>query len=888
MLPVPYADIFVGNGEMAELMRRHDWASISLGPPERWPEGLKVALRLLLTSRFEMWLGWGPDIAFFYNDAYRPTLGIKHPKSLGAPTRVLWAEIWDELKDRIESVYRDGTATWDRALLLILERSGYPEETYHTFSYSPLLGDTGKVEGLFCAVSEETERVLSERRLSTLSVLASGLATNDSRAKVVRAAEHALAGASRDMPFTLIYLFDDDGVAQLAGAAGIARGHPLAPLSLAGSLAARWCADRIAGGEAEVQVSLDDLGVVAPSGPWSIAPRVATVRMLGGLGGQRPLGFMVAAQNPFRPGDANALDFVRLVAGQIGASFESADAYEAERRRLAAEVVARTEESDRLRSLFRQAPGFMCVLSGPDFVYELHNDSYHQLVGHRDLAGRTLRAALPELEGQGFLEQLQEVRRTGTPFIGRGMRVMLQRVPGAALEERFLNFVYQPIFASDGAVDGIFAEGADVTEQFRAERALIELNGSLETRIDERTNELAVALEQLRAESAEREAAQEALRQSQKMEAVGQLTGGIAHDFNNFLQGITGSLGLMRRRMEQGRTEEISRYIRDANNSAKRAAALTHRLLAFSRRQPLDPKPVDANPLVLSMEALVRRSLGERLSLELKLADGLWCTLCDPNQLESAVLNLCINARDAMPDGGTLTIATGNADLDRSNPARTPDMLPGEYVHISVSDDGIGMTPEILGRAFDPFFTTKPMGQGTGLGLSMIYGFARQSEGYAKIDSAPGRGTTVHLYLPRHRGVPVVDDESVAHPLHRAGGGTVLVVEDEAVVRGLVVEVLRELGYRTLEAADGPAGLEILMGAGQIDLLVTDIGLPGLNGRQVADAARLRRPGLKVLLMTGYAENATLAKGVLDAGMEMMTKPFAIDDLIDRVTQMMK
>jgi len=461
-------------------------------------------------------------------------------------------------------------------------------------------------------------------------------------------------------------------------------------------------------------------------------------------------------------------------------------------------------------------------------------------------------------------------------------------VPGAALEERFLNFVYQPIFGSDGVVDGIFAEGADVTDQIRAERALIELNGSLEMRIDERTNELAVALEQLRAESAEREAAQEALRQSQKMEAVGQLTGGIAHDFNNFLQGITGSLGLMRRRIEQGRPEEISRYISDASNSAKRAAALTHRLLAFSRRQPLDPKPVDANPLILSMEALVRRSLGERLSLELKLADGLWCTLCDPNQLESAVLNLCINARDAMPDGGTLTIATGNADLDRANPVRTPDMLPGEYVHVSVSDDGIGMTPEILGRAFDPFFTTKPMGQGTGLGLSMIYGFARQSEGYAKIDSAPGSGTTVHLYLPRHRGLPAVDDDGTAHETPRAGGEIVLVVEDEAVVRGLVVEVLRELGYRTLEAADGPAGLEILMGASQIDLLVTDIGLPGLNGRQVADAARLRRPGLKVLLMTGYAENATLAKGVLEAGMEMMTKPFAIDDLTDRVTKMMK
>ena len=402
--------------------------------------------------------------------------------------------------------------------------------------------------------------------------------------------------------------------------------------------------------------------------------------------------------------------------------------------------------------------------------------------------------------------------------------------------------------------------------------------------------ELAEANARLVAESAERERVEDALRQSQKMEAVGQLTGGIAHDFNNLLQGITGSLDLVQRRIAQGRVSELDRLIAGAVTSANRAAALTHRLLAFSRRQPLDPKPVRANLLIASMEDLLRRTMGETIQLELVLAGGLWLTLCDPNQLENAVLNLVINARDAMPDGGRLTIETCNAHLDSAYVANARGVSPGQYVCVSVTDTGTGMTPEVAERAFDPFFTTKPIGQGTGLGLSMIYGFARQSEGTCKIYSEPGRGTTVKLYLPRHRGDAVEDAPmpGLTEAQEAEAGEAVLVVEDEPVVRGLVVEVLRELGYHAIEAADGPSGLEILRSRQRIDLLVTDIGLPGLNGRQMVDAVRERRPGLKVLFMTGYAENAAIANGFLDPGMAMITKPFAMEVLAARIRGMIE
>ncbi len=411
----------------------------------------------------------------------------------------------------------------------------------------------------------------------------------------------------------------------------------------------------------------------------------------------------------------------------------------------------------------------------------------------------------------------------------------------------------------------------------------------LEAQVVARTGELAAANARLKAEAAERERIEDSLRQSQKMEAVGQLTGGIAHDFNNLLTGIVGSLDLMQSRMAKGRTDNLHRYVEMAMASANRAAALTHRLLAFARRQPLDPRPTDANALIAGMADLLRRSISEAIDLRLVTDEDLWATLCDPNQLENAILNLAINARDAMPDGGTLTIETFNTTLGPDVASSQPGLACGPYVCVRVTDTGTGMPPDVTARAFEPFFTTKPLGQGTGLGLSMIYGFARQSEGHAVIESELGRGTAISIYLPRHDGG--VAAEIAAASAAESGGGsgeTVLVVEDEGIVRELIVDVLGDQGYRVLQAHDGPAGLRILEGGETVALLVTDVGLPGLNGRQLADQARLGRPDLKVLFITGYAESAVSASGFLDPGMAMITKPFSVDTLVTRVRDILE
>ena len=388
----------------------------------------------------------------------------------------------------------------------------------------------------------------------------------------------------------------------------------------------------------------------------------------------------------------------------------------------------------------------------------------------------------------------------------------------------------------------------------------------------------------------EKRAIEEQLRQSQKMEAVGQLTGGLAHDFNNLLTGISGSLEMMQVRMAQGRTAEFDRYFMAAQGAVKRAAALTHRLLAFSRRQTLDPKPTNVDRLLRNLEELVRRTVGPGIEVEVVGASGLWTTLVDPNQLENAVLNLCINARDAMPEGGKLTIETANKWLDE-RAARQQDLPVGQYVSLCVTDTGTGMTPEVIAKAFDPFFTTKPQGEGTGLGLSMIYGFARQSGGQVRIYSEVGQGTTMCLYLPRHdEEVPQDEAENLAVTTVPGGEGeVVLVIDDEPTIRMLVAEVLAESGYAVIEAPDGPAGLKVLESNARIDLLITDVGLPGgMNGRQVADAARATRPDLKVLFITGYAENAIIGRGRLGKGMSVLTKPFQMEVLAARIREIIE
>jgi len=388
----------------------------------------------------------------------------------------------------------------------------------------------------------------------------------------------------------------------------------------------------------------------------------------------------------------------------------------------------------------------------------------------------------------------------------------------------------------------------------------------------------------------EKRAIEEQLRQSQKMEAVGQLTGGLAHDFNNLLTGISGSLELLQTRIAQGRTAELDRYFIAAQGAVKRASALTHRLLAFARRQTLDPKPTNANRLLTDLEELVRRTVGPSITVEVVGASSLWPIFVDPNQLENAVLNLCINARDAMPEGGRLTIETANRWMDE-RAARQQDLPIGQYVSICVTDTGVGMTDEVKTKAFDPFFTTKPLGEGTGLGLSMIYGFARQSGGQVRIYSEVGQGTTMCIYLPRHGETEPLDDEyqrpTIAEP--SGDGEVVLVIDDEPTIRMLIAELLAESGYTVIEAPDGPAGLSVLESNARIDLLITDVGLPGgLNGRQVADAARVTRPDLRVLFITGYAENAVVGNGQLDKGMFVLSKPFQMDVLARRIRDIME
>jgi len=413
-------------------------------------------------------------------------------------------------------------------------------------------------------------------------------------------------------------------------------------------------------------------------------------------------------------------------------------------------------------------------------------------------------------------------------------------------------------------------------ERDRATAALRALNDTLELRVAERTAELIHA--------------EEKLRQSQKMEAVGQLTGGLAHDFNNLLAGISGALDLMGMRIAQGRLNDIDKYMLAAQSAAKRAAALTHRLLAFSRRQTLDPRPLDVNLLVEGMTELIQRTVGPSILVETVSAPDLWPASVDASQLENAILNLCINSRDAMPDGGRIIIETANQWLD-AEAALANDLPAGEYLSLTVTDTGTGMAPGVIAKAFDPFFTTKPIGEGTGLGLSMIYGFAKQSGGQVRISSELGKGTSMCIHLPRYHGEA---GASTAAPVQSAAAltgscGTILIVDDEPTVRLLLTDVLGDLGYTLIEAADSLTGLKLLQSDVGIDLLITDVGLPGgMNGRQMADAGREVRPGLKTLFITGYAESAALGNSSLGAGMQVLTKPFSIDILATRVLELLR
>jgi len=968
--------VLAGGGEMGVRMRGHVWEATALGPPHGWPGALKTLVALLLASEQPMFMAWGPERLWFYNDAFTPILGDKHPEALGRPSHEVWSEAWAVLEPMFNRVFA-GEPVSINGYSLDLERYGKLEEAHFDFSYTPARDEDGTVVALFGVCVETTEHVTAERRRLIAAerqrrqfeqapgfiIVMRGpehsvefvndthratFGSDDWVGRPIREAFPSLEGQgffeilddvfatgrvfeaqaaevryrrTPDGPeeerfLTFIYspLTDDQGVitgvfcegfdvtdqhrGELAQREATRRQVVLAELAdrfrdLSDPTDLSYAAAELLG--TALDVSRAGYGTIDPRretieierdwnapGINSLAgvlhfrdygsyieelkrgvtvvitdsttdPRTAAVGdALKGISAQALVNMPVTEQGGFvallylnqktaRVWTDEELTLIREVAERTRMAVERRRAEE-DLRNLAAsleqQVAERTADRDRV---WRNSRDLLVVI-GADGVFRAVNPAWTQILGHEpaDVIGHHFREFIwPEDAAmtQGGLDTAVN-KHDLTDFENRNVH-----------KDGSLRWIS---WHTSNEGDVVFAYGRDVTAQ--------------------------------KAAQAELAAAQEALRQSQKMEAVGQLTGGLAHDFNNLLMGISGSLELLEKRLGQGRLD-VDRYISAAQGGARRAANLTQRLLAFSRRQTLDPRPIEASRLIAGMAELIERSTGPDVELVVRNAPDLWLTKADASQLESALLNLCINARDAMaPNGGRLVIETANRRFE----TRNGELKAGHYVAISVSDTGAGMPPEVAARAFEPFFTTKPRGEGTGLGLSMVYGFVRQSGGQVRIDSEEGRGATITLFLPRFMGEMEEDLPEDDARLDPAAGETVLVIDDEETIRALIREVLEEAGYAVLEAPDGARGLEVLQSRVPVDLLITDVGLPGgVNGRQVADAARLTRPGLKTLFITGFAENAAVSRDQLAPGMAVITKPFAMSAMAQKVREML-
>jgi signal transduction histidine kinase/DNA-binding response OmpR family regulator len=530
-------------------------------------------------------------------------------------------------------------------------------------------------------------------------------------------------------------------------------------------------------------------------------------------------------------------------------------------------------EREHYRRLFEQAPGFIAFLSGPEHVFELANEAYYQLVGKRDLIGKRVREALPEIAGQGYADLLDSVYRSGEAFVGQEMLVKVGSSDSPSSGMLYLDFVYQPIVEPDGTISGVFVQGSDVTERKRARDELALNHEELEERVRERTREL--------------EESQAALRHAQKMEAVGQLTGGVAHDFNNLLQIIRGNLQLMDR--ERAGDDRLRRLVEMSLGAVERGSRLSGQLLVFARRQALDPCVINPGRLVRSLSDLIRRAVGEAVTVDMHLDGEVWNTFADPGQLENVVLNLVINARDAMEEGrGRLVIRAENTVLNGGKRPRHSALTAGDYVAITITDNGRGMPPEVLERVFEPFYSTKPEGQGTGLGLSMTYGFVRQSGGDVLIESEPGRGTTVRLLFPKVDQPEVVTTAQPAVTDIPGGTETILVVEDDYDVRATVVATLSGLGYQVIEAANAGEALEMVRRRSDLDLVFSDVVMPGeLRVTEMAMRIREIRPHVEILFTSGYPETELASGGRLDAGVSLLSKPYPREKLAQRIREIL-
>ncbi|WP_166761842.1 hybrid sensor histidine kinase/response regulator [Xanthomonas euroxanthea] len=941
-----------GQSAMAQAVRAYDWAATSLGPTTQWPSPLRNAVSLMLSSPESMYVVWGDALTFFYNDAYAPILGPRQPHALGAPLRDLWADAWEAVRAPIEAAFAGRASRFDE-VPIGMNRYGTPEDTWWTFSFSPIYLDDGRVGGAFCVTNEVTARKVAQNRLA------------DEHERLIRLFEQApmfmafLSGPQHRVEFAnpcysrlighrdvigkpLAEALPDlveqghlrllDEVYQ-SGRAYTANALAYNVQAEPGGAVERRLLDLvyqpIAGADGTVSgVFVQGLDITDRIG-LERAVREAEVRNrqildsvmdyaiiatdLYGLvtswneGAQRILGWSEAEmlgqtlERTFTPEDVER----RQILIEAAAALESGSGMDERWHvRKSGQRFWANGSLMVLRDETGAAIGFVKVLrdrTAERLASEALRKSERRLDALVRASSQSIFSAtadwreLRQLVGEGALSdalssslnwQQEMVHPDDRARLSEAIAHSIVNKSGLDLEYRVLDADQQvgwtlmraiPLLDERKQIVEWFGTAADITDKRLAEQQLRQLTETLEERVRERSAALLLA--------------EEKLRQSQKMEAVGQLTGGLAHDFNNLLTAISVGLELLQTRIEQGKYDRLERYVEMAQSSAARATALTQRLLAFSRRQTLAPTALEVQALVHGMHDIIARTLGPSIALRLRPAPDAWKVLVDAPQLENALLNLCINARDAMPDGGELTIGIANRVLE-AEAAQQLDLPVGEYVCLSVQDTGTGMSAEVMSKVFEPFFTTKPIGQGTGLGLSMIYGFTRQSGGHVRIDSEVGVGTTMALYLPRFNGA-LPQDETVPaseQPVHSAAQScTVLLVEDETAIRVLMSEVLGEAGYRVIETAEGSAAVERLRSQEAIDLLVTDVGLTGgLNGRQVADAGRQYRPTLPVLFVTGYAATAAVGAGQLDEGMEVLTKPFLAVDLERRVAQLLE
>jgi PAS domain S-box-containing protein len=917
------AAIFPGESEMARHMREKDWAATSLGDPHSWPEALKTPLQMLLTTRFEMWIGWGEDLNFFYNDAYIPTLGIKHSEVLGRPFREVWAEVYDDVADQVERV-RSGEATWNKDLLLLLERSGFPEETYHSFSYSPLHLPDGSVGGLLCIVSEETARVIGERRLETMRQLGHDLSKANDRAGIVAAVEAAFATNTLDFPFVALRLSDTANGRNRPGAARSqeALSEDSASEDLFSRLAVALPQEVV---EAGVMFGLPE-SADWPTGNWSRAPTQALAVPIPAAGSGEPAGRLVLALNPYCADPADIMPTAQLLAGQIGGALANVAALEAERRRadrmwqVSRDLMVVVDAQGIFRAV---SPSWTRILGHPaeavigrSFADFMHPDdvepSYAALeeainateLNNYENRFRAIDGSYRHIEWHTTLEDGQ-VYAYGRDVTER--RLVEERLSES--EEQFRHLVQGVtdyaiyMIDLDGNVSS-WNEGARRIKGYEPEEIMGAHFSRFYTPEDRERNEPARALETARTEGrfraegwrlrksgerfrasvvidtirddagrpigfakitrdvTERELAQteldvarEALFQAQKMEAIGQLTGGIAHDFNNLLMAISSSLDLLSRRTGD---DPLSRRLLDnAIEGTQRGAALTQRMLAFARRQELNVGRVEVPQLLSGMSDLVQRSIGPEWPISTSFPLKLPTIRADANQLEMALLNLIVNARDATPEGGPILISARCEEVTDSG---TMNLAAGRYVRLVVKDQGQGMDENTLRRATEPFFTTKGVGKGTGLGLPMVHGMAQQIGGTFELLSKVQEGTSAVLWLPVAEPEPALlkPPAPVEQALPQTRQLTILAVDDDPLVLINTAALLEDLGHVVIEAGSGAQAVEYFSTHDAIDLLITDQAMPGMTGVDVVAALDAIRPGTPVIIASGYGEGVDI------------------------------